>query len=149
MTQENKELLLKDLCARLFYKPIVQIDGCGIWNLRGIDNDDSVIVWHGENHPSSKNSFPIIECKPYLFPMLSMTEEMLEELNANGFFKYRDTIVNVSHLESKNGISKEIYTYIDIESISFLTEYFHYHHIDYRGLIPMGLAIDATGLNIY
>ena len=149
MTREEKELLLKDLCARLLYKPIVQIDGCGIWNLRGIDNDDSVIVWHGENYPSSKNSFPIIECKPYLFPMSSMTEEMLEELNANGFFKYRDTIVNVSHLESKNGISKEIYTYIDIESISFLTEYFHYHHIDYRGLIPMGLAIDATGLNIY
>ena len=33
MTQEDKELLLKDLCARLPYKPIVQIDGCGIWNL--------------------------------------------------------------------------------------------------------------------
>ena len=34
MTQENsKQLLLKDLCVRLLYKPIVQIDGCGIWKL--------------------------------------------------------------------------------------------------------------------
>lgn len=74
---------------------------------------------------------------------------MLEELNGNNFFKYRDDITNVSHIESKNGISKEIYAYIDIESIFFLTEYFHSHYIDYRGLIEKGLAIDATELNIY
>ena len=87
MTQENsKQLLLKkDLCASLHYKPIVQIDGCGIWKLRGIDHDDSaelrdrVIVWHGENYPSSKTSFPIIDCKPYLFPMSSMTETQKNE----------------------------------------------------------------------
>ena len=63
----------------------MQIDGCGIWNLRGIDHDDSaelrdrVIVWHGENYPSSKTSFPIIDCKPYLFPMSSMTEEQKKD----------------------------------------------------------------------
>lgn len=66
-----------------------------------------------------------------------------------GCSKYRDTIANVSHLESKNGISEEIYTYIDIESIFVLIEFFHSRHIDYRGLIEKGLAIDATGLNIY
>ena len=76
-------------------------------------------------------------------------EEMMAEPNIYGFFKYRDTIANVGHLESKNGISEEIYTYIDIESISVLMEFFHSHHIDYRGLIEKGLAIDATGLNIY
>ena len=86
MTQKNKELLLKDLCARLPYKPIVQIDGCGIWNLLGIEHDDStelrdrVIVWHGKNYPSSKNSFPIINCKPYLFPLSSMTDEQYDQL---------------------------------------------------------------------
>lgn len=85
MTQENKELLPKDLCARLPYKPIVQIDGCGIWNLLGIEHDDSaelrdrVIVWHGKNYPSSKNSYPIINCKPYLFPLSSMTDEQEDE----------------------------------------------------------------------
>ena len=78
-----------------------------------------------------------------------MTEEMIEELNAYGFFKYRDTITNVSHLISNNGINEEIYTYIDIECVSFLIEFFNSHHIDYRGLIEKGLAIDATNKNIY
>lgn len=129
MTQEDKELLLKDLSARLPYKPIVQIDGCGLWNLRGIDHDDSaelrdrVIVWHGENYPSSKNSFPIIDCKPYLFPLSSMTEE--QQTNLTKFVA--------------NGIHDE----------NILYDWYNKNHFDYRGLIPMGLAIDATGLNIY
>ena len=129
MTQEYKELLLKDLCARLPYKPIVQIDGCGMLNLRGVDHDDSselrdrVIVWHGENYPSSKNSFPIINCKPYLFPLSSMTEE--QQKNLTKFVA--------------NGINGE----------NILYDWYNKNHFDYRGLIPMGLAIDATGLNIY
>lgn len=149
----TKKLLIKDLSSRLPYKVIVDY----AYNVFDVRNGNH--VKHGSKciltcslldvfmSPRQNEKGEYI--KPYLFPLSSMTEEMLEELNANGFFKYRDTIANVSHLESKNGISKEIYTYIDIESISFLTEYFHYHHIDYRGLIPMGLAIDATGLNIY
>ena len=129
MTQEYKELLLKDLCARLPYNPIVQIDGCGMWNLRGVDHDDSaelrdrVIVWHGENYPSSKNSFPIINCKPYLFPLSSMTEE--QQKNLTKFVA--------------NGINGE----------NILYDWYNKNHFDYRELIPMGLAIDATGLNIY
>ena len=139
MTQEDKEIVLKDLCARLPYKIAVE-DEYG--DILYLDYKDV----HFEHYVNN-----IIEgnIKPYLFPMSSMTEEMLEELNINGFFIYRDTIANVSHLESKNGISEEIYTYIDIESSSFLIEFFHSHHIDYRGLIPMGLALDATGKNIY
>ena len=129
MTQEYKELLLKDLCARLPYQPIVQIDGCGMWNLRGVDHDDSselrdrVIVWYGENYPSSKNSFPIINCKPYLFPLSSMTEE--QQINLTKFVA--------------NGIHGE----------NILYDWYNKNHFDYRGLIPIGLAIDATGLNIY
>lgn len=129
MIQEHKELLLKDLCARLPYKPIVQIDDCGIWNLRGIDHDDSaklrdrVIVWYGKNYPSSKNSFPIINCKPYLFPLSSMTEE--QQINLTKFVA--------------NGMNDE----------NILYDWYNKNHFDYRGLIPMGLAIDATKLNIY
>ena len=131
MTQEDKELLLKDLCARLPYKTIVQIDGCGIWDLRGIDHDDSaelrdrVIVWHGKNYPSSKNSFPIIDCKPYLRPMSSMTEK--EKLMYEGLM-------------------------IGIDNISYMLDvidWLNKNHFDYRGLIERGLAIDATNLNIY
>ena len=134
MTQENsKQLLLKDLCARLLYKPIVQIDCCGIWKLRGIDHDDSaelrdrVIVWHGENYPSSKNSFPIIDCKPYLFPMSSMTETQKNE------YQY----------------ITERWMYDSSYSISDSIDWLNKNHFDYRGLIEKSLALDATGLNIY
>lgn len=129
MTQENKELLFKDLCARLPYKPIVQIDGCGIWNLLGVDYDDSaelrdrVIVWNGENYPSSKNSFPIINCKPYLFPLSSMTEEQEK--------KWFYTLSSDYHI-----------TYDTVD-------WCNKNHFDYRGLIEKEIAIDATGLNIY
>ena len=139
MTKEDKELLLQDLCGRLPYKPIVQIEDCGIWNLRGIDHDDSaelrdrVIVWHGKNYPSSKNSFPISNCKPYLFPLSSMTEEQITEYN------------QLLELELK-AINDEI---PQSYATAFEVDFYNKHHLDWRGLIPLGLAIDATGLNIY
>lgn len=146
MTQEDKELLFKDLCARLPYGIKVLVD-----NKHWCDFDGRT-----PSEITFDNSYRLLflgtklgYVKPYLFPLSSMTDEMLEELNANGFFKYRDTIANVSHLESNGGISEEIYTYVDIECISFLIEFFHSHHIDYRCLIEKGLAIDATGLNVY
>lgn len=144
MTQEHKELLLKDLCARLPYKPVVQIDGCGIWNLRGVDHDDSaelrdrVIVWHGKTYPSSKNSFPIINCKPYLFPLSSMTEEKYEE-----FFAYFHNI-EMNEIKSSGDYLKAAYFGEDAKH-----NWLNKNHFDYRDLIPMGLAIDATNLNIY
>lgn len=144
MTQEQKDLLLRDLCARLPYKPIVQIDDCGIWNLRGIDHDDSaelrdrVIVWHGRNYPSSKNSFPIINCKPYLFTLSSMTEEQL----------YNNPIGFSQMLTIKADRDWENIT-INRRAYYKLVDWFNKNHFDYRGLIPMGLAIDATGKNIY
>lgn len=132
MTQEDKDLLLKDLCSRLPYKPIVQIEGCGIWNLRGIDHDDSaelrdrVIVWHGKNYPSSKNSFPIMNCRPYLFPLENMTDEQEEEYNNLNSYE----LGWFPHTE---------------EALDYLVK----NHFDYRGLIERGLAINATNLNIY
>lgn len=145
MTQEQKELLLKDLCARLPYKPIVQIDDCGIWSLRGVDHDDSaelrdrVIVWHGENYPSSKNSFPIINCKPYLFPLSSMTEEQMEEL-----------CILCDWHDGKNDAKSILVLYQEQFVMNAdVIDWLHKNHFDYRGLIEKNLANDATNLNIY
>ena len=156
MTQADKKLLLKDLCARLPYGVKVKVlnedilrydysseEGGFIKGIENVNDGLFVIECRKDGYVLSYDEF-----KPYLFPLSSITE-MLEELNTIGFFKYCDTIANVSHLESKNGISEEIYTYIDIESISGLMNFFHSHHIDYRGLIEKGLAIDATGLDVY
>lgn len=147
MKQEEKDydLLLRDLSARLPYGVKVNTIQ-GDFMLLGLTNERVFTTCETEG---CHNDFPIECIKPYLFPLSSITKEMMEEPNIYGFFKYRDTIANVGHLESKNGVSEEIYTYIDIESISVLMEFFHSHHIDYRGLIEKGLAIDATGLNIY
>lgn len=129
MEQKEKELLLKDLTARLPYNTIVQIKNSGIWNLKGIDQDNfdeigyKVIVWHGKNYPSSKTSFPITICKPYLFPMSSMNEEQKKEW---------------------------LYTLSSDYNITYDTiDWLNKNHFDYQGLIERGLAIDATGLNIY
>lgn len=176
MTQEEykslKELLLKDLCARLPYGVIGQceIDASydtpfetklqtrrfnaemyglleeGLLFVTPLIEDQDLQEFANEE---VANGVDILDFKPYLFPLSSLTEEMMEELNTEGFFKYDNTIANISYLKSKNGISKEIYTYVDIESTSILIEFFNSHHIDYRGLIEKGLAIDATGLNIY
>ena len=156
MTQADKKLLLKDLCARLPYGVKVKVlnedilrydyyseEGGFIKGIENINDGLFVIECKKDGYVLSYDEF-----KPYLLPLSSITE-MLEELNTIGFFKYCDTIANVSHLESKNGVSEEIYTYIDIESVSGLMKFCNSHHIDYRGLIEKGLAIDATNLNIY
>ena len=137
MTQNEKYLLLKDLCARLPYgvavkfkvNEVAAIEEKFIYNIDGeysyITNGKSyltldIIKALFNNH--------LDEIKPYLFPMSSMTEEQKREYHelVYGFF----------------GASILI-------SIEDLTDFFNKNHIDYRGLIPMDLAIDATNLNIY
>ena len=70
MTQEEKELLLKDLCARLPYHPIVYVDE----NLPRLKLGVATRVWEyiAVDKP----------CKPYLRPMSSMTDEEYEEGNS-------------------------------------------------------------------
>ena len=146
MTQEDKELLLRDLSARLSYNLVVQIEGCGIWNLRGIDHDDSaelrdrVIVWYGKSYPSSKNSSPIINCKPFLFPLSSMTEG--QKRNLMSLFNCH---VEITQYEIKFADYQDS----NMDNWNKVFNWCYKNHFDYRGLIPMGLAIDATGLNIY
>ena len=76
--------------------------------------------------------------KPYLFPLSSMTEEQKKKYN---FLKHA---VFVCHYEYGD-VVEEIELYDSPESFEYLIE----NHFDYRGLIPMNLANDATGLNIY
>ena len=81
MTQEDKEILIKDLCARLPYNVICQVEfkEDGKYNskdmlLSGIFTDEAYFTTKGGSVYSN-------EYKPYLFPMLSMTEEQKKEYN--------------------------------------------------------------------
>ena len=132
MTQEDKELLLKDLCARLPY---------GVKALHKEETitirayiPDLVIDEVGISHT-------VEDCKPYLFPLLSMTEEQYKYISYNFGRDGLDYI--------KYGTCDFHSSTINIEDIYELVDWLNKNHFDYRGLIKKGLAIDATGKNIY
>ena len=135
MTQEDKELLLKDLCARLPYGVKIQVpyeDGSGYFD---------EIVWEVNNEgPFHVNGWGIEYeyVKPYLFPLSSMTEKQEREYNMLRDFVY-------AHHYEYEDIVEDVGLYDNWSSIDYLNA----HHFDYRGLIEKGLAIDATGLDIY
>lgn len=108
MTQEEKQLLLKDLCGRLPYGMKYQDrieGGVHILTLGTISHYERFI--------------------PYLRPMSSMTEE--EEKVFNDFLEFQAEYVSDADLDNKT----DMYDWLNA------------HHFDYRGLIPMGLAIEA------
>ena len=126
MIQENKELLLKDLCARLLYGVIVETPKgkghvCDI-NLTIFGYEFGVNV-----NATIRDNFSISYVKPYLFPLSSMTEAQKND--------YQYIAVRWMYDSS----------YSITDSIDWLNK----NLFDYRGLIEKGLAIDATGLNIY
>ena len=116
MKQNDKDLLLKDLCARLPYGVKVEITH---WRNRDKGMIDSKIF----RVPLDINKASVLikltsDIRPCLFPLSSMTEEQLKE-------------------------------YMTVPSGHPTIDWFNKNHIDYRCLIERGLAIDATGLNIY
>ena len=130
MTQKDKELLLKDLCARLPYDTVCQVEfkNNGRYEsknmiLSGIFKDEAYFTI--ENGSVYSNDY-----KPYLFPLTSITEEQ------KMFLKQQNWCIAIS---TRGTVETTI------EGIDWLNK----NHFDYRGLIKRGLAIDATGLNIY
>ena len=119
MTQEDKELLLKDLCARLPYHPIVYVDE----NLPRLKLGGATRVWEyiAVDKP----------CKPYLRPMSSMTEEENEE--------FEELFINYSISQDRNCVYHASRGDLNLEFIDWLNA----HHFDYRGLIDKGLALEA------
>ena len=158
MTQEEyeslKELLLKDLCARLPYGVIgqCQIDASydtsfetkpqthkfdaevyglleeGLLLVTPLIEDQDVQELANEEVADGVN---ILDFKPYLFPISSMPEEATREFNKT-----------LDWVRTTHGYSESEMTWDTFDCVNK-------HHIDYRGFIERGLAIDATGLNIY
>ena len=124
MTPENKELLLKDLCVRLPYFTKAQIKN-EIVILDSICDDDG---YYFNFIGDDREGVNIEKIKPYLFPLSSMTEEQRKEF---------DTTLKYLPAEEIDIWTLNTYDWCDK------------NHFDYRGLIKKGLAIDATGLNIY
>jgi hypothetical protein len=126
MTQEEKDILIKDLSARLPYGVMLKTDNVFPQKLEGIAFDKDTFLFC-----VSDGAFTLdwMTCRPYLYPLSSMTEEQKKE--------YAHILVMSSNLDYSQllGITVE--------------DWFNKNHFDYRGLIPKNLGIDATGLNIY
>ena len=145
MTQEQKDLLLKDLCARLPYGVKVQVDlqsdtyspiVCKVCSIECAEIGSTFIGV--ETSPDTYNEFREFLCKPYLFPLSSMTDGQIYQSP----FGYA-TLDAIRQDDIWSTITIGCKEYNDI------VDWLNKNHIDHRGLIEKGLAIDATGLNIY
>ena len=137
MTQEERMLLIKDLSARLPYAVTVEHTS----GFRGTLHDITVHHMYDDNDNvydaicytdffGDEDSIYIEYFKPYLFPMSSMTEEQRKEMEE---LMYK-TDTPFGAIFSEN-----------VDYFDWLNK----NHFDYRGLIEKGLAIDATGKEIY
>lgn len=108
MKQEDKELLIKDLCGRLPYGVKVMLKGIHYPAIITTMDAQLGILYH------NGNSYKIKDCKPYLRPMSSMTEEEKKELlKCTG------------------------------STIDTVIDFYNSKYFDYRGFIPKGLALEA------
>lgn len=137
MTQEDKQLLLKDLCARLSYgvKCIVTKSRTEEGQ-KGDVGKITYICLEGVECIGNEPFFSEFgNFKPYLRSMSSMTEEELKEFRACHCVydlhpDFQPMMCNIANEQN-------------------MFDWLNKHHFDYRGLIEKGLAIDATGLDIY
>ena len=137
MTQEQKELLLKDLCARLSYYPKIKID----WeDIGGFGTFDETL-WTIDAEEYLVNDRHIEDIKPYLRPMSSMTEEDRAEM---GKAIQKDRIEPYGEIKS-SGVDNLLLCSCR-QSTNF-NDWLNAHHFDYRGLIEKGLAIEVTKEN--
>ena len=147
MTQEDKELLKKDLCVRLPYgvkMNHIADDEHSPKTLIGVAKDMITLEGLG-----GYECVDVEDYKPYLFPLSSMTEEQFVELKVFADLIYEsDTLELVEWNDNYKTLEfwlEEVPSYCVIKVFDWLNK----NHFDYRGLIEKGLAIDATGLNIY
>jgi hypothetical protein len=137
MTQNQKELLLSDLSARIPYGvKCTYYDKC-------VDEQDEGTITGMQN-----GTYLVIDgvcidvenVRPYLFPISSITKEQRDE------FPFELSLLNafinghISLFEDEE---------LSVDDIIRMMDCLNRNNIDYRGLIPMGLAVDATNLNIY
>jgi hypothetical protein len=147
MEVKDKALLIKDLCGRLPY---------GVWvehirtGMRGHLHDLKVYPLYDKTDDhiydyicstdflGDGDYFDIEAFKPLLFPLSSITIEQEKELLKLGV-SYGEYALH----DDTRGLG------IMVDEAYIFFEFCYKHHIDFLGLIEMGLAIDATGQNVY
>ena len=134
MIDIEKDLIKRDLCYRLPYNvkvhakytdlgETIEIDGI----VKMIDADGVVGIEVIDDFSSAWTYVHIDNVKPYLFPVDSMTDEQKEE--------WKSLVIQEAFSKSDGALTVQ--------------DFYNMNYIDCRGLIPKGLAEDATNLNVY
>ena len=135
MTVEEIDILIRDLCGRLAASTMICINGEDQLLDSVIYDDGWYVNFVGDNKEGYSPFYN--DVKPYLFPLSSMTEEQKVE-----FDKVAELDIEYTITQIKN--DSPIWT-SGLNRFNWLIK----NHFDVYGLIPMGLALDATNLNIY
>ena len=140
MTQKDKELLFKDLCARLPYGVIIE----------GLEHPEIMTI----RHLAIISVMTTESYKPYLRPMDSMTEEEIEILKSKCYHteseedweEVRSDVWGIQILDKYDTRRWDNPIYVSTINMSAI-DWLIANHFDYRGLIDMGLAIEVTKEN--
>lgn len=167
MTEKEKDLLIKDLSARLPYGVKIVIQDTFKYSIvlreyhvLDVSNFSDIFCFNYKKFDKLMKKVMRerpndIVIKPYLFPMSSMTEEQAKELSIlYGIkdilsIKITDEYIDFEVDDGFGGIETRTIWYDEIISSIETFDWLNKNNFDYRGLIPMNLAIDATGLDIY
>lgn len=134
----DKGLLLKDLCARLPYGVKAKYYGleeerecCDM--IEGIyPIDDEIVI--------GQYGLSVDKIKLYLFPISSMTEVQWKEITD---IQIKESLKSID--SNNDYMPNPLFSIGDFKTLDWC----YANHIDCRGLIDKGLALDATGKNIY
>lgn len=150
MNKEDKALLVKDLCARMPYAVEVEFAN----GFRGVlHNIDVIHLYNDDDETDSvddyiatidffgdSDEFSIEDFKPCLFPLSSMTEEQKRYIND------RWGVNENFDFEIDPNWGKFV---VELSDVVGFINWCYENHLDINGLIPKGLAEDATDKNIY
>lgn len=161
MTKEDKQLLLKDLSARLSYGVIVDYKEGEYdfhkWKIEtlyapaygksGLLIETSGDGWIGYTEYNgcgmSGASRPLHLDKnlPYLRPMSSMTEEEFELLKKYSGLEYDQ--LDLAEFSNNYKCLDFYLSEVPSDVVILVFDWLNEHHFDYRGLIELGLALEA------
>lgn len=141
MTQEDKDLLLRDLCGRLPY-------GVKMIHIADDEHSPNTLIGIAKDMITLEGSggyecVDVEHYKPYLFPLSSMTEEQKNQLK-----EIWDADMNKAldyAISGEEGLSD----LFQLSAAKKVINWFIKNHFDFQGLIPKELAIDCTNLNVY
>ena len=144
--EKEKKIKFMDLCERVPHKTIVSAMVndvlSDVFILQGFAfNQVHVLTFEGGANRS--RYFPMDRVKAYLRPMSSMTEEEKNEFidATDGELRYSEVFDTIKPMHESEDYSASFVSYL--KAVDWLNA----HHFDYRGLIPMGLAIESSGKN--